>query len=55
MDTIIAGSNMVSVDAWGVQVFGYPPEDLDYLVEAYRRGLGEIDLSRVVTKQERLS
>jgi uncharacterized protein (DUF362 family) len=54
MDTIIAGSNPVAVDAWGVRVFGYPPEDLDYLVEAYRRGLGEIDLSKVVTKQENL-
>jgi uncharacterized protein (DUF362 family) len=53
-ETIIAGSNMVSVDAWGVRVFGYPPEDLDYLVEAHRRGLGEIDLSKVVTKEERL-
>jgi len=55
MDTIIAGSDMVAVDAWGVKTFGYAPDDLEYLVEANRRGLGQIDLSRVVTVEERLS
>ena len=55
MDTIIAGEDPVAVDAWGVRVFGYPPEDLDHLLEAHRRCLGEIDLSKVVTKEVRLS
>jgi uncharacterized protein (DUF362 family) len=54
MDTIIAGSDIVAVDAWGVKIFGYPPENLNYLVEAHNRGLGEIDLSKVVTVEERL-
>ena len=55
LDTIIAGADPVAVDAWGVKTFGYPPEDLDLLVEANRRGLGELDLSKVVTVQERLN
>jgi len=54
LDTVIAGADPVAVDAWGVRTFGYPPEDLDYLVEAHRRGMGELDLSKVVTRQERL-
>jgi len=54
LDTVIAGADPVAVDAWSVRTFGYPPEDLDYLVEAHRRGLGEIDLSKVVTRQEKL-
>ena len=52
LDTIIAGADPVAVDAWSVRTFGYPPEDLDYLVEAHRRGLGEIDLSKVVSVQK---
>jgi uncharacterized protein (DUF362 family) len=55
MDTIIAGADMVAADAWGIKTFGYLPDDLDYLVEAYQRGLGQIDLSKVVTVEERLS
>jgi uncharacterized protein (DUF362 family) len=55
MDTIIAGADMVAVDAWGVKTFGYEPNDLIYLVQANRRGLGQIDLSHVVTIEERLS
>lgn len=43
MDTLIAGFNPVAVDAEGARVFGTDPRSLDYLVEAERRGLGQIE------------
>lgn len=53
-NTLIAGTNPVSVDAYGTTLFGKVPTDLDYLVEASRRGLGEIDLRRLAIAGERL-
>ncbi len=44
-DTLVAGANGVSVDAYGATLFGKKPTDLSYLVKASERGLGEIDLS----------
>jgi len=45
---VIAGTNQVSVDAYGTTLFGKKPTDLPFLVTAARRGLGEIDLSKLV-------
>lgn len=45
--TIIASVNQVSVDAYGTRLFGMKPTDLPYLVNAARRGLGEIDLRKL--------
>lgn len=44
MNTIIAGVDPVSVDAYGATLFGLKPEDLSFLQEAQSRGLGRIDL-----------
>ena len=43
-DTIIAGTGMVEVDAYGTTLFGMQPADLEYLVNAANQGLGTIDL-----------
>jgi len=43
MNALIAGFDPVAVDAEGARLFGTPPEDLKYLVEAQRRGLGAIE------------
>jgi len=43
MNALIAGFDPVAVDAEGARLFGTPPEDLKYLVEAQRRGLGSIE------------
>ena len=47
LDTVIAGVNQVSVDAYGTTLFGKKPEYLDYLVKASRRGLGVMDLDKL--------
>jgi hypothetical protein len=43
MNALIAGFDPVGVDAEGARLFGASPEDLKYLVEAQRRGLGSIE------------
>jgi uncharacterized protein (DUF362 family) len=45
--TVVAGTSQVSIDAYGTGFFGMAPTDLDYLVQASERGLGEIDLGRL--------
>lgn len=44
--TVVAGTSQVAVDAYGATVMGWRPTDLPSLVEAHRRGLGEIDLAK---------
>lgn len=43
--TVVAGTDMPSVDAYGTTLFGLQPTDLDYLRNAAERGLGVIDLA----------
>jgi len=43
LNTLIAGFDPVAVDAEGARLFGTDPRNLDYLVEAERRGLGKIE------------
>ena len=45
--TVVVGTSQVSVDAYGTGFFGMVPTDLDYLVQASERGLGEIDLGKL--------
>lgn len=47
MNTIVAGTNIVAVDAFGATLFGLRPIELDFLRDANQRGLGEIDLSKL--------
>jgi uncharacterized protein (DUF362 family) len=42
-NALIAGFDPVAVDAEGARLFGAAPQDLKYLVEAERRGLGLIE------------
>lgn len=44
---IIAGTDIVAVDAYGATLFGIKPEDIGYVKIANEMGLGEIDLSKV--------
>ena len=50
-NTIIAGTNAVSVDAYGATLFGHKPQDLEYLRVAHQRGLGELALDKLVIKE----
>ena len=46
--TLIAGTNQVSLDAYGAQkFFQTSPTDYAWLVEANKRGMGEIDISKL--------
>jgi uncharacterized protein (DUF362 family) len=51
--TLVAGANPVSVDSYGTQFFDKKPADFKWLVEANKRGMGEIDLGklRIATAQ----
>jgi uncharacterized protein (DUF362 family) len=46
--TVVVGTNQASVDALGTMLFGMKPTDLAYLVQAQQRGLGEIDLAKLL-------
>ena len=46
LNTIIAGTDRVLVDAWSAKVFGLDPKSLDYLQLAYKAGMGEIDTDK---------
>lgn len=46
-DTVVAGTNQVSVDAYGTTLFGMKPSDLAYLANAQRRGIGQTDLAKL--------
>jgi uncharacterized protein (DUF362 family) len=45
--TLVAGTNSVSIDAYGAQFLGKSAADFEWLVEANGRGMGEIDLSKL--------
>ncbi len=45
--TLVAGTNQVSIDAYGTQFFGKTPADFGWLVEANKRGMGEIDVAKL--------
>jgi uncharacterized protein (DUF362 family) len=46
MDTLVAGIDPVAVDAWSTTLFGLAPEDVRSTVDAFERGMGEMDLSK---------
>ena len=48
---VVAGTDIVAVDAMGVQILGYAPADILPISMAHKHGLGEIDLSKVNVKE----
>jgi uncharacterized protein (DUF362 family) len=47
LKTVVVGTNQVSVDAYGTSFFGMKPADVDHIARAAKRGLGEIDMSKL--------
>lgn len=43
---VIAGTDAVKIDSWATTLFGLKPEDLDFLVEAKNREIGNIDINK---------
>jgi len=49
--TVIVGTQIATVDAYGATLFNMKPTDLDHVVKSSKFGLGEIDLSKVNIKR----
>jgi uncharacterized protein (DUF362 family) len=47
LNTVIASADIVSADAYATTLFGLNPQDISTTVSAHKRGLGEINLSKV--------
>ena len=48
---LVVGHDMVAVDAYSASFLGLKPEDVPHIMEAYRAGAGEYDLSKVDIKR----
>lgn len=55
LKTIAAGKDPVAMDSYGVGLFKLNPKQISFLVEANKRGLGQLDLNRLNVKTVRLS
>ncbi len=47
LNTVLASADPVAADAYATTLFGLKPDDIATTVQAYRRGLGEMDLAKV--------
>jgi len=48
METIVAGRDVVAVDATACRVMGFDPHEIGHIMMAHERGLGEVDDVEVV-------
>ena len=51
LDTIIAGVDQVAMDSYGATLFGKKGADLGVVAAAHRRGMGTMDLDKLVIKK----
>ena len=51
LDTVVAGTDQVAVDAFGTTLFGMQPGDIEHVRLAARAGLGVMDLSKLQIKR----
>jgi uncharacterized protein (DUF362 family) len=47
MNTVIAGTDPVAVDAFGATLFGISAKDVPHIIYAAKLGLGESDLGKI--------
>lgn len=50
--TVVAGRDIVAVDAYATRFFGLAPQDVSHLARAAARGLGTTDLARLAVREE---
>jgi uncharacterized protein (DUF362 family) len=50
VDVILAGRDIVATDSVAAAVMGFDPQAVPAIVLTARRGLGEMDLARIVVK-----
>jgi uncharacterized protein (DUF362 family) len=51
LDTVIVGVDQVAVDSYGATLFGMKGNDLGYVRLAARKGLGKMDITKLVIKK----
>jgi uncharacterized protein (DUF362 family) len=51
LDTIVAGVDQVAMDSFGATLFGKKGADLGVVAAAHRRGIGTMDLDKLVIKK----
>jgi uncharacterized protein (DUF362 family) len=49
-ETVVAGTDQVAVDAYGATLLGHKPQAIEHIVEAGRRGLGNINFEALSPK-----
>lgn len=54
MDLIIASKDLVACEAVASKIMGYEPEEVMITAAAYKRGFGEMDLSKIEVKGEKI-
>jgi uncharacterized protein (DUF362 family) len=51
LNTVVAGTDQVAVDAFGATLFGLKGANIGYVVAGYKAGLGRMDLSKLKIKK----
>jgi len=51
LDTVAAGVDQVAIDALGATLLGLRPQDVGYVAEAARRGIGSIDFNSLAPRR----
>ncbi|MFP5228073.1 MAG: DUF362 domain-containing protein [Acidobacteriota bacterium] len=53
-DTVAAGTDQVAIDAFGATLLGYKPQEIGYIAEGSRRGLGTMDFDSLHPRRTEL-
>lgn len=51
---VIAGTDIVAIDAFGAKILGYNPEDILPIKMASKHGLGQMDLKKIKIRESRV-
>ena len=54
LNTVVAGTDQVAVDAFGATLFGLKGSDIGHILAGHRAGLGTMDISRLKIKRVNL-
>ncbi|MDQ1255715.1 MAG: hypothetical protein QG656_309 [Candidatus Hydrogenedentes bacterium] len=55
INALAAGTDIVALDAWAVELLGHKPEDIESVLAGSKEGLGEIDYKKLAPKEIQLS
>jgi uncharacterized protein (DUF362 family) len=53
-DVVVAGTDQVAIDAFGASLLSLRPEQIPYIAEAARRGLGTANYAGLAPKEQSL-